>query len=77
MGENCYQVVVANILADVIIPLSATVKKHMAEGAYFISSGIIDMKADEVKEALNANGFEIVEEARMKDWVSFVAKIKE
>ncbi|MCI8643476.1 MAG: 50S ribosomal protein L11 methyltransferase [Lachnospiraceae bacterium] len=77
VGENCYQVVVANILADVIIPLSATVKKHMAEGAYFISSGIIDMKADEVKEALNANGFEIVEEARMKDWVSFVAKIKE
>lgn len=77
VGKSCYHVVVANILADVIIPLSATVKKHMAPGAYFISSGIIDMKAEEVRQALLANGFEIVEETRMKDWVSFVAKIKE
>ncbi|MDE7326179.1 MAG: 50S ribosomal protein L11 methyltransferase [Lachnospiraceae bacterium] len=77
VGEGCYHVVVANILADVIIPLSATVKKHMAPGAYFISSGIIDMKAEEVKEALLANGFGIVEETRMKDWVCFVAKVKE
>lgn len=76
IGEGCYNVVVANILADVIIPLSATVKKHMADGAYFISSGIIDMKAEEVKAALLENGFEIVEETRMKEWVSYVAKVK-
>lgn len=74
VGENCYNVVVANILADIIIPLSATVKRHMVPGGYFISSGIIEMKAKEVKEALLANGFEIVEESRMKDWVSFVAR---
>lgn len=74
VGENCYNVVVANILADIIIPLSATVKRHMVPGGYFISSGIIEMKAEEVKEALLANGFEIVEESRMKDWVSFVAR---
>ncbi len=76
VGEGCYNVVVANILADVIIPLSATVKKHMAPGAYFISSGIIDMKAGEVVDALTENGFEIVEELRMKDWVSYVAREK-
>lgn len=76
IGEGCYNVVVANILADVIIPLSATVKKHMADGAYFISSGIIDMKAEEVRQALLENGFEIVEETKMKDWVSYVAKVK-
>lgn len=74
VGENCYNMVVANILADIIIPLSATVKRHMVPGGYFISSGIIEMKAEEVKEALLANGFEIVEESRMKDWVSFVAR---
>lgn len=75
-GLSCYNVVVANILADVIIPLSAVVKEHMAPGAYFISSGIIDMKAEEVKEALLANGFEIVETTAMKDWVSYVARAK-
>lgn len=75
-GLSCYNVVVANILADVIIPLSAVVKEHMAPGAYFISSGIIDMKAEEVKEALLANGFEIVETTTMKDWVSYVARAK-
>lgn len=76
VGLSCYDVVVANILADVIIPLSAVVKEHMAPGAYFISSGIIDMKAEEVREALLANGFEIVETTTMKDWVSYVARVK-
>lgn len=74
IGEKCYNVVVANILADVIIPLSAIVKRHMVPGGYFISSGIIEMKAEEVKESLLANNFEIVEESRMKDWVSFTAR---
>lgn len=74
IGEKCYNVVVANILADVIIPLSAVVKRHMVPGGYFISSGIIEMKAEEVKESLLANNFEIVEESRMKDWVSFTAR---
>ena len=74
IGKNCYSVVVANILADIIIPLAEVVSEFMAPGAYFISSGIIDMKAEEVKQALEENGFEIVETAVLKDWVSFVAK---
>lgn len=74
IGFNCYDVVVANILADIIIPLSAMVADFMKPGALFISSGIIDMKAKEVEEAVLANGFEIVEITTMKDWTSIVAR---
>ena len=71
---NDYDVVVANILADVIIPLSAIAGEFMKPGAFFISSGIIYLKAEEVKEALLANGFEIVEVTQMGDWFSYVAR---
>lgn len=74
IGFGCYDIVVANILADIIIPLSGMVADFMKPGAIFISSGIIDMKADEVKEAILKNGFEIVEITTMKDWTSFVAR---
>lgn len=75
VGLKKYDIVVANILADVIIPLSGEVQKHMKEDGLFISSGIIDMKKEEVHQALLENGFEIVEINEMGDWVSFVAKI--
>lgn len=74
IGLACYDVVVANILADIIIPLSEMVADFMKPGALFISSGIIDMKAKEVKEAILKNGFEIVEITTMKDWTSIVAR---
>lgn len=74
-GLKKYDIVVANILADVIIPLSGEVQKHMKEDGLFISSGIIDMKKEEVQQALLTNGFEIIEVNEMGDWVSFVAKI--
>ena len=69
-----YDVFVANILADVIIPLSGIAGEFMKPGAYFISSGIIYLKAEEVKEALLTNGFEIVEVTQMGDWFSYVAR---
>lgn len=75
VGMKKYDVVVANILADVIIPLSGMIQQHMKEDGVFISSGIIDMKKEEVKEALLANGFQIIETIEMGDWVSFVSKI--
>ena len=71
-----YDVVVANILADVIIPLSKTLKDLMRPGTIFISSGIIDMKKKEVEESILANEFEILEVNEMGDWVSFVARKK-
>lgn len=74
VGFECYDVVVANILADVIIPLSAEIGKHMKPGGIFISSGIIYMKKEQVKEAILKNGFHILEINEMGDWVSFVAQ---
>ena len=74
MGEHRYDIVVANILADVIIPLSAVIGDNMKPGALFISSGIIDTKESAVREALLANGFEIIEVTRSGEWVSFTAK---
>lgn len=71
---NDYDIVVANILADVIIPLAEVAGELMKPGALFISSGIIYLKAEEVKEALLANGFELVETTQMGDWFSYVVR---
>ena len=76
VGICAYDVVVANILADVIIPLSAHVSKFMKKDGVFISSGIIDMKKEEVEAALIQNGFEIMKINQMGDWFSFIAKCK-
>lgn len=72
MGQ--YDMVVANILADVIIPLSKVLREHMKPGALFVSSGIIDMKEEAVRQALLENGFEIVEVTYSGEWVSFTVR---
>ena len=69
-----YDLVVANILADVIIPLSGAVGALMKPGAIFISSGIIDYMEEPVREALVKNGFEVLECRSMGDWRAFVAR---
>jgi ribosomal protein L11 methyltransferase len=74
VGIEAYDIVVANILADIIIPLSAEVGKHMKPNGLFISSGIINMKKDEVVQAILKNGFEVVEINEMGDWVSIISK---
>lgn len=74
IGEGQYDIVVANILADVIIPLSSITRRFMKEGAYFITSGIINTKEEEVKEAMVKNGFEIVDIIPMGEWVSIVGR---
>lgn len=68
-----YDIIVANILADVIIPLSGVLRPHLAEGGIFISSGIIDTKADEVEAALRQNHFKILSKETLKEWVCFIA----
>lgn len=73
-GFKCYDIAVANILADVIIPLSAEIGSHIKPGGLFISSGIINTKKEQVKGAILENGFEIIEINEMGDWVSIVAK---
>jgi ribosomal protein L11 methyltransferase len=74
IGLNQYDIAVANILADVIIPLSAEIGKLLKPNGLFISSGIIEGMKDQVLEAILSNGFEIIETNQMKDWVSFVAR---
>ena len=73
-GFDRFDVVVANILADIIIPLSKVTAKYMRKGALFISSGIINTKEEAVKAAVLEAGFGIVEVKRMNDWVSIIAR---
>ena len=73
-GFERFDVVVANILADIIIPLSSVMSKYMRKGALFISSGIINTKEEAVRKALFENDFEIIEVIHMNDWVAFVAR---
>ncbi len=73
-GFERYDMAVANILADIIIPLSAEIGKHIKPGGIFISSGIINTKKEAVKAAVLNNGFKILEINEMGDWVSIVAQ---
>lgn len=69
-----YDVVVANIVADVIISMSATAYAQTKKGGYFITSGIIGPRGDEVKAAITEAGFEIVDVHDQSDWLCITAK---
>lgn len=76
-GYECYDIVCANILADVLEPLSKEITQHMKHGAYFITSGIIDTKEQEVVEAFKENPeLEIVEINHDGEWVNVTARRK-
>lgn len=68
-----YDLVVANILADVIIPLADIVPKFLKKGGSFISSGIINMKEEAVKEAILSAGLTIEEIEHQGDWAAIRA----
>lgn len=72
-GYECYDVVAANILAQVLIPLTPQVVKHLKPGGIYITSGIIDEKEDEVAKAITDAGLNIVEINHKGEWVSIVA----
>lgn len=69
-----YPLVLANIIADVIIPLSDHVAQFLAPNGVFLCSGIIAHRADDVKTALERNGFSILERRDRDGWVSFALK---
>ena len=71
--SGTYEIVVANIVADAIIALSASVMSFMTDDAVYIVSGIIDTRADDVKNAIKGH-FEIVEENTYHGWYCFVLK---
>lgn len=66
-----YRLVLANIVSDVIIPLSSYVRQFMADGAVFICSGIIECRQDEVRNAIERNGFEIIAHYCDEEWHCF------
>lgn len=69
-----YDIVLANIVADVIIPLSAFVRRFMADNAVFLCSGIIEDRCAEVENALRRNGFEVLQHLREEEWNCFLCK---
>ena len=75
VGHDKYNIVVANILAEVIIPLQEMIYKHMVDGGIFIMSGIINTKEETVCKAIKDNPhFELVEVTRDGEWVSVTAR---
>ncbi|PLS15180.1 50S ribosomal protein L11 methyltransferase [Bacillus sp. M6-12] len=72
--DDTVDVAVANILAEVIIRFTDDVAKAVKPGGYFIASGIIQQKKQDVKEAIEASGFTIEETVLMEDWVAIIAK---
>ena len=75
-GGGPYPVVLANIVADVIIPLSAQAGGYLAPGGVFICSGIIDTRADEVQAALERNGLRILERVERDGWCALAAALE-
>ena len=73
VGLEKYDIITANILAGVLIPLAPQAKKHLKDGGVFITSGILDVKENEVREAFEKEGFKIIEITRQGEWVSITA----
>lgn len=74
VGYECYDIVVANILADVLVPLTPVIVNQLKPGGIYITSGIIDDKEQTVVEAVKAAGLEVVEVTYQGEWVSVTAR---
>ncbi len=74
VGYEQYDIVVANILADVLVPLTPVIVNQMKKGAYYITSGIIDDKEETVVNAVKEAGLEVIEVTYQGEWVSVTAR---
>lgn len=74
VGYEKYDIVAANILADVLVPLTPVIIHQMKPGAVYITSGIIEDKEQVVVEAVKAAGLEVLEVNHQGEWVSVVAR---
>ena len=74
VGYECYDIVVANILADVLVPLTPVIVNQLKPGGIYITSGIIDDKEETVVEAVKAAGLEVLEVTYQGEWVSVTAE---
>lgn len=74
VGYNKYDIVVANILADVLVPLTPVIVNQLKTGGIYITSGIIDNKEQTVVDAVKAAGLEVLEVTYQGEWVSVTAR---
>lgn len=75
-ADKEYDIVVANIVADVIIPLSAHVSHFMKKDGLFLCSGIIETRIDDVTSALSENGFKILEKRKDGEWFAILCEME-
>ena len=73
-GYEKYDLVTANILADVLVALTPEVVSHMKKGAYYVTSGILDVKEDTVVQAVKAAGLLVEEITHQGEWVCVTAR---
>lgn len=80
VGYDCYDIVVANILADVLVPLTPVITQQLKKGGIYITSGIIHTdeisKDTVVKEAMEAAGFEVIDISYQGEWASVTGRKK-
>lgn len=74
VGYEKYDIVVANILADVLVPLTSVILHQLKPGGIYITSGIIDDKEETVVNCVKAAGLEVVEVTYQGEWVSVTAR---
>lgn len=74
VGYEKYDIVAANILADVLVPLTPVIVHQMKKGGIYITSGIIDEKEETVVNAVKEAGLEVVEVTHQGEWVSVTAR---
>lgn len=74
VGYEKYDIVVANILADVLVPLTPVICNQLKKGGVYITSGIIDDKEQTVVDAVKAAGLEVIEVTYQGEWVSVTAR---
>ena len=74
VGYDRYDIVAANILADVLVPLTPVILNHLKTGGIYITRGIIEEKEETVVEAVKAAGLEVLEVNHQGEWVSVTAR---
>ena len=74
VGYECYDIVVANILADVLVPLTPVILNQLKPGGIYITSGIINDKEKTVTDAVKAAGLKVLEVTYQGEWVSVTAQ---
>lgn len=74
VGYEKYDIITANILADVLVPLTPVIVNQMKKGAYYITSGILDVKEEVVIKAVKDAGLQLVEVTHQGEWVSVTAR---